>query len=77
MRRPFVITTCALALALAAGGAFRAGTPPQPPPAAAGAAAASRPAAPAAPPQPKLAFTTPAGSCWCQIKPDQTAVSKR
>jgi hypothetical protein len=65
MRRPFTISTCALALALASTPAFAQDPPPaaqQPP-----AAAAQPPAAP------KLAFTTDAGLLLIQIKPDQTA----
>ena len=68
MRRPFVISTAALALALLPAAVF-AQTPPaqQPPPAAA-------PAAPAQdkPAEPKLGFTTPAGILLVQVKPDQT-----
>jgi hypothetical protein len=70
MRRPFVISTGALALALLPA-VLTAQTPPaqtpaQPP-------AAQTPAAPAQPTEPKLGFTTPAGLLLVQIKPDQTA----
>jgi hypothetical protein len=58
MRRAFTITTCALALGLA-GTALVAQDPP---------------AQPAAPPkQPTLAFSSPAGLMFNQVKPDQTA----
>lgn len=66
MRRPFVISTAALALALLPA-AVSAQTPePAQPPAAA--QPAEKPAAPA------LAFTTNAGLLLVQVKPDQTAV---
>ena len=68
MRRPFVISTGALALALLPAAVFAQTpaapqTPAQPPAA----------AAPATPSEPKLGFTTPAGILLVQIKPDQTA----
>jgi hypothetical protein len=72
MRRPFVISTGALALALSA--VLVAQTPPagqtpaQPP-----AQPATAPAAQEKPSEPKLGFTTPAGLLLVQIKPDQTA----
>src|SRR5688572_29728408 len=69
MRRPFVISTGALALALLPAAVF-AQTPPAQTPAQP-AAAAQAPAAPAAA---KVPFTTPAGVLLVQIKPDQTAV---
>ena len=68
MRRPFVISTGILALALLPAAVF-AQTP-------ATAAPAGQPPAPAAtdkPAEPKLGFTTPAGILLVQIKPDQTA----
>lgn len=65
MRRPFVISTGALALALLPA-ALYAQTP---------APAAQQPAAAAAPAAaPKLVFTSPAGTLLVPIKPDQTAV---
>jgi hypothetical protein len=69
MRRPFVISTGALAFTLSA--VLIAQTPPagqtpaQPP--------AAAPAAQEKPAEPKLGFTTPAGLLLVQIKPDQTA----
>jgi hypothetical protein len=80
--RAFVITTFALAVALAPAAAFaQATTPPaqqppaqqpqtQQPPAGQGAAAQPATTAPAAP---KVPFTTPAGMLLVQIKPDKTA----
>lgn len=69
MRRPFVISTGALALALAPAVLF-AQTPPAQQP------AAQQPAAQAEaqPAAPKVPFTTPAGALLVQIKPDQTTV---
>jgi hypothetical protein len=78
MRRRFVISTAALALALLPV-AVSAQTPPaqqppaQQPPAAGDAAQPAQQAAPAQPSEPKLGFTTPAGLLLVQIKPDQTA----
>ncbi len=68
MRRSFVITSLACALALAPAVLF-AQNPPvqQQPPATQQPAAADKPAAP------KVAFDTPAGMLLVQIKPDQTA----
>ena len=70
MRRPFVISTGALALALLPAAVFAqtppAQTPAQPP-------AAAAPAATDKPAEPKLGFTTPAGLLLVQVKPDQTA----
>lgn len=60
MRRPFVTTLFALALAVSAANLYA-----QDP------AAAQQPAAPA---PPKLTFSSPAGILLVQIKPDQTAV---
>ena len=69
MRRPFVISTGALALALLPAAVFAqtppAQTPAQPP--------AAVPAATEKPAEPKLGFTTPAGLLLVQVKPDQTA----
>jgi hypothetical protein len=69
MRRPFVFSTGALALALLPA-ALSAQTPPaqpaqQPP--------ATAPAAQEKPAEPKLGFTTPAGMLLVQVKPDQVA----
>src|SRR5262245_7948166 len=64
MRRPFVISTGALALALLPA-LVSAQTPPAQPPAAGQAPAAGTP---------KLVFTSPAGALLVPIKPDQTAV---
>jgi hypothetical protein len=58
MRRSFVISTLACALALAPAAVF----------------AQDPAAAPAKPPEPKIPITTPAGILLVQIKPDQTAV---
>jgi hypothetical protein len=75
MRRPFVIATSALALALLPAAVFAQTTPPaQTPPAQPPATAQPAPAAPADKPgEPKLGFTTPAGLLLVQVKPDQTA----
>jgi hypothetical protein len=64
MRRPFVMSTGALALALLPA-ALCAQTP---------APATQPPAQAAAPAAPKLAFASPAGVLLVPIKPDQTAV---
>lgn len=68
MRRPFVTSSMAVALALAPA-ALLAQTPPpatqQPP--------AQQQPQPPAPATPKVAFTSPAGILLVQIKPDQTA----
>ena len=71
MRRPFVISTAALALALlpaavSAQTPAAPQTPAQPP-------AAAAPATPEKPSEPKLGFKAPAGILLVQIKPDQTA----
>ena len=68
MRRPFVISTGALALALLPAGLYAQtpAAPAQPP--------AQAPAQPAAPAKPALAFTSNAGLLLVQVKPDQTAV---
>ena len=68
MRRPFVISTGALALALLPAAVFAQTPAPAQPPAAAQPAAPDKPAAPA------LAFTTNAGLLLVQVKPDQAAV---
>ncbi len=67
MRRSFVMSTLACALALAPAVVFAqdpAAAPKQDPAAAPG----------AKPAEPKVPFTTPAGILLVQIKPDQTAV---
>jgi hypothetical protein len=64
--RSFVLTTFALALALAPAAAFAQQPPAQQPPAAT--------PAPQTPAPPKVSFATPAGLLLVQIKPDQTAV---
>lgn len=71
--RAFVITSFALAVALvpAAALAQATTTTAQPPPA--GQQPPAQPA-PAAPAEPKIPFTTPAGILLVQIKPDKTAV---
>ncbi len=77
MRRPLIISSFALALALSPAVLFAQAAPPtqQPPagqqPPATQAPAAATPAQPATPP--KVGFTTPAGILLVQIKPDQTA----
>ena len=73
MRRPFVIPTAALALALLPAAVFYAQTPPPAQPAQPPATAAPAPAAQEKPAEPKLGFTTPSGLLLVQIKPDQTA----
>src|SRR5262245_42349807 len=74
MRRPFVIPTFGLALALVPAVLFAQAAPAQPP---AGQAPAGQtpPAGQAAaqPAAPKLAFTSPTGLLLVPIKPDQTA----
>ena len=71
MRRPFVMTTSALAIALLPAAVFAQtpapAQPPAQPPAAAQPAPADKPA------EPKLGFTTPAGLLLVQVKTDQTA----
>lgn len=69
MRRPFVVSTLGLALALAPAVLF-AQTPAPP---AGQAPAAQAPAEPAKPTGPKLAITSPTGVLLVPIKPDQTA----
>ena len=71
MRRPFVIATSALALALLPAAVFAQTPPPRRPPAQPPAAAQPAPAD--KPAEPKLGFTTPAGLLLVQVKPDQTA----
>lgn len=69
MRRPFVIPTFGLALALVPAVLFAQAAPAQPP-----TGQAPSPAGQAAPPAaPKLAFTSPSGVLLVPIKPDQTA----
>jgi hypothetical protein len=73
MRRPFVISSFALALALAPAVLFaQAPAPTQPP--AGQTPPAQTPAQPAAPAPPKLALTSPAGVLLVPIKPGETAV---
>jgi hypothetical protein len=72
MRRPFVMTTCALAVALLPAAVFAQTPAPAQPPAAQPPAAA-QPAPTDKPAEPKLGFTTPAGLLLVQVKPDQTA----
>jgi hypothetical protein len=69
MRRPFVISSFALTLALAPAVLFAQATAPAQPP-----AGQTAPAQPAAPAAPKLALTSPAGALLVPIKPDQTTV---
>jgi hypothetical protein len=75
MRRPFVISTGALALALLPA-ALYAQTPAAPaqPPAQPPAQTPAQPATPAPPAKPALSFTGNAGLLLVQVKPDQTAV---
>jgi hypothetical protein len=68
MRRPFVISTGALALALLPAAVFAQTPAPAQPPAAAQ-TETQKPAEP-----PKVPFTTPAGVLLVQIHPEQTAV---
>jgi hypothetical protein len=72
MRRPFMTTTCALAVALAPAALFAQNPPVQQPPPATP-ATQQTPAAPQPAGPPKLAFTTDAGLLLIQIKKDQTA----
>ena len=67
MRRPFVTTTCAVALALAPAALFAQTQPPTTPP------AQTAPAQPEQPKEPRLTFTGDAGVLLFQVKPDQTA----
>lgn len=75
MRRPFTITSCAVALSMLASvpaALYAQTTPPaQPPATPATQQQTPPPAQPAGPP--KLAFTAEAGLLLIQIKPDQTA----
>ncbi len=75
MRRPFVIPTFGLALALVPAVLFAQAAPTQPP--AGQAPAAQTPPAgqtpPAQPSAPKLGFSSPSGVLLVPIKPDQTA----
>lgn len=71
MRRAFVTSLTALALALAPAALFAQTAPPaQQPPATAQPPAAEQPA----PKPPQVTFSSPAGILLVQIKPDQTAV---
>ena len=67
MRRPFVTTTCAVALALAPAALFAQTQPPTTPP------AQTAPAQPEQPKEPRLTFTGEAGVLLFQVKPDATA----
>jgi hypothetical protein len=73
MRRPFVIPTFGLALALVPAVLFAQATPPQQP---TGQPPAGQtqppPPQPAAPAAPKLGFSSPTGVLLVPIKPDQT-----
>jgi hypothetical protein len=71
MRRPFVTSTFALALALAPAVLFAQAAPTAPP--AGQTPAAAQPPAPA-PAAPKLALTSPTGVLLVPIKTDQTTV---
>ena len=73
MRRPFVIATSALALALLPAAVFAQAAPAAQPPATAQPPAAAQPAPADKPTEPKLGFTTPSGLLLVQVKPDQTA----
>ena len=73
MRRPFVTSIGALALALLPAALFAQtppAAPPQQPPAQ---QPTAQPATPAAPAKPALAFSGNAGLLLVQVKPDQTA----
>jgi hypothetical protein len=82
MRRPFMISSFALAVALAPGMLFAQAAPTQPPAGqqptgqqpAGQPPATQTPAQPTPPAAPKVALTTPAGALLVPIKPDQTAV---
>jgi hypothetical protein len=78
MRRPFMISSFGLAVALAPALLFAQATAPaqQPPaqPPATETPATQTPAQPATPPPPKLTLTSPAAVLLVPIKPDQTAV---
>jgi len=71
MRRPFILKTCALLVALAPAVSSAQTQPPAQPPAQQGTTQAPAAAQPAGPP--KLGFTTESGLLLIQIKPDQTA----
>ena len=75
MRRPFVIPTFGLALALVPAVLFAQAAPAQPPAgqAPAGQTPPAGQAAPAQPAGPKLGFSSPTGVLLVPIKPDQTA----
>lgn len=75
MRRPLVISTGILALALLPAAVFAQAQPAQPPAGQPPATQppAAQPATPEKPSEPKLGFTTPAGILLVRIKPDQTA----
>ena len=75
MRRPFVMTTGALALALFSSTVFAqtppAGQTPSQPPAG---QTPAQPSTPQKPTEPKLGFTAPGGILLVQVKKDQTTV---
>lgn len=73
MRRPFVISTFGLALALVPAVLFAQAAPAPPPAGQAPAPAGQAATAPAQPAAPKLAFTSPSGVLLVPIKTDQTA----
>jgi len=72
MRRPFVISTGALALALMPA-ALSAQSPQTAPAQTPAQQAPATPAQPAGPAKPALSFTSNAGLLLVQVKPDQTA----
>src|SRR5918994_1580255 len=72
MRRPLMISTALLALAVLPAAVFGQ-TPPAQPPAQPAPAQPASPAPQDKPAEPKLGFTTPAGIMLVQVKPDQTA----
>jgi hypothetical protein len=73
MRRPFVIPTFGLALALVPAVLFAQAAPAQPPAGQAPAAQTPAGTPPAQPAAPKLGFSSPSGVLLVPIKPDQTA----
>ena len=72
MRRPFVIPTFGLALALVPAVLFAQATPPAQQPTSQPPAAQQPPADAAKPAGPKLTFKTPAGMLLVQVKPSET-----
>jgi hypothetical protein len=73
MRRPFVIPTFGLALALVPAVLFAQAAPPAGQAPAGQTPPAAGPAAPAQPAAPKIGFSSPTGILLVPIKPDQTA----